>query len=565
MSDTDELKKSAKKAAAGDRAAFEELYLATCRSVYFTCYGVLKDEQEAQDITQEVYLTAFRQLSTLEDKSKVKPWLYRIAANKSINCLKKKQPIPSDTEQLEGMEKEDNENFLPEEYALHADKRELVLKIVRETCSDDMYRAILLHYFNEFSVAEIAEIMECPEGTVKYWMSVARAKIKEGVLRYEKKSGDKLYSVAPIPFLTAWFTAQLKNMKTPPLSPDFLGALPQSAIAVSAAKIGGSMILKGLRLKVVAGIAAAVVAVGGITAAAVIMHDQNAEETSADGQEANGTDIADAGNSGDAMSLPENKNSENTETMQAESETGTEPEETAGEVTATESETAEETETADATPESTAKPELSYTYTDLDAIMYAKQTVNVRNLPSTDGAKVGALSANDEIAITGQCNETGWYRFEYNGATAYVSNNYVSDTRIETAAPAEAAAQASADNSSGGNSNDDERLNELIETYGMYTWNDFGNWFVYICASPEEKPPLECQEQYDTLYERYWDGVNTLYISYTSNEGLYFDSNVYVWFAALDHPKPQGLKNFIYKYGAPGAIDNHYYSLWLDD
>ena len=58
--------------------------------------------------------------------------------------------------------------------------------------------------------------------------------------------------------------------------------------------------------------------------------------------------------------------------------------------------------------------------------MYAIQTVNVRNLPSTDGEKVGNLSTNQEVTVIGQCNETGWYRIEYNGETAYVSNNYLS-------------------------------------------------------------------------------------------------------------------------------------------
>ena len=212
MNDTDNLRELVHKAAAGDRAAFEELYRETCRSVYFTCLNILKDEQEAQDVTQDVYLTAFEQLGTLEDADKFKPWLYRIAANKSIKRLQKKKPSLPGDEQLQDMGTEENENFLPEEYALHADKRELVLKIISETCSDKMYQTILLYYFNEFSIAEIAEIMECPEGTVKNRLSVARAKIKEGVLRYEKKSGDRLHSFASVPFLTALFTAQMQDM-----------------------------------------------------------------------------------------------------------------------------------------------------------------------------------------------------------------------------------------------------------------------------------------------------------------------------------------------------------------
>jgi uncharacterized protein YkwD len=59
--------------------------------------------------------------------------------------------------------------------------------------------------------------------------------------------------------------------------------------------------------------------------------------------------------------------------------------------------------------------------------MYAKSSVTVRDLPSTDGKKLGSLSTNQGVAVTGQCNETGWYRIEYNGSTGYVSNKYLSD------------------------------------------------------------------------------------------------------------------------------------------
>ncbi|MBR3769318.1 MAG: SH3 domain-containing protein [Lachnospiraceae bacterium] len=72
-----------------------------------------------------------------------------------------------------------------------------------------------------------------------------------------------------------------------------------------------------------------------------------------------------------------------------------------------------------------------YTYTEMKTTMYAKQAVNVRNLPGTNGARVGSLSANQEITVTGQCVETGWYRIIYNGTEAYVSNNYLTDTAIE--------------------------------------------------------------------------------------------------------------------------------------
>ena len=82
---------------------------------------------------------------------------------------------------------------------------------------------------------------------------------------------------------------------------------------------------------------------------------------------------------------------------------------------------------------------LEYTYTDLTKTMYAKSTVNVRNLPSTDGEKLGGLTKAQEVAVTGQCNETGWYRIDYNGGTGYVSSDYlVNDKPVEeTPAPSQ--------------------------------------------------------------------------------------------------------------------------------
>lgn len=99
--------------------------------------------------------------------------------------------------------------------------------------------------------------------------------------------------------------------------------------------------------------------------------------------------------------------------------------------TPTEAPTSEPTETPTEvpTPEPTETPE-PYTYTDLDQVMYAKQSVNVRSIPNADGEKLGGLNLNDEVHVTGQCNESGWYRIEYNGGIGYVSNNYLVNEKV---------------------------------------------------------------------------------------------------------------------------------------
>ncbi len=86
---------------------------------------------------------------------------------------------------------------------------------------------------------------------------------------------------------------------------------------------------------------------------------------------------------------------------------------------------------------------LTYTFEDMDATKYAKSTVNVRSLPNTDGEKLGGLSTNDEVKVTGKCTETGWYRIEYADSIAYVSDEYLVDEKVEV--QASAPAQSSSD------------------------------------------------------------------------------------------------------------------------
>ena len=145
-------------------------------------------------------------------------------------------------------------------------------------------------------------------------------------------------------------------------------------------------------------------------------------------------------------------------------------------------ETVEPEPTEEPTPE--PEPQAIYTYTDMSATMYAQQTVNVRDLPDTSGNKVGSLSANDEIAITGKCNETGWYRFDYNGNVAYVSNKYVGDKKVEVAAPAN-------NNSGSGSANSGSVASNWADSYPKYQWIDMGDYFFYICNS-ESEARLNC-------------------------------------------------------------------------
>ena len=86
------------------------------------------------------------------------------------------------------------------------------------------------------------------------------------------------------------------------------------------------------------------------------------------------------------------------------------------------------TPTPTTTPEATTTPQpttQAYTVTKLDKTMYAKSSVNVRKGPSADFERLGSLNANQQVKVTGKSDQTGWFRIEFNGSEAYVSNNYL--------------------------------------------------------------------------------------------------------------------------------------------
>lgn len=79
--------------------------------------------------------------------------------------------------------------------------------------------------------------------------------------------------------------------------------------------------------------------------------------------------------------------------------------------------------------EKEALVEEKYTYKDISATKYAKSSVNVRDIPDSSGNRLGGLSTNDEVYVTGQCNETQWYRIAYMGGVGYVSNSFLADEK----------------------------------------------------------------------------------------------------------------------------------------
>lgn len=280
----EEIKALVLQAKEGNREAFGRLYAEVGRSVYFNCLKLIGSAQEAQDAVQDTFMTALLKLGELREPENFSAWVNRIAINKCRAYFRKPAAEELTDEALEVIP---DEGLIPEEYAADVQKRRVIMQIIDRELTAEQRRSVILYYFDSLSVEEIAQIMECPSGTVTSRLSAARKKIKEAVLIYEKKTDDRLHAVLPVPVLTRLLLAESQDMPLPPLSV-FGGDTPNadtsqntqntqnsqnshantvpentSAKAVS----GGKTMLSTVKAKVIAGVCAAVIVGGGIAVA----------------------------------------------------------------------------------------------------------------------------------------------------------------------------------------------------------------------------------------------------------------------------------------------------------
>ncbi len=294
----------AARAVDGDKAAFEEMYRLTEKAVYFTCLKLLGNEHNAQDIMQDTYMKALDRLSTLEDFSRFPGWISRIAVN---NCkMFFRKPVHESIEERFGQGKDiaDEREFIPEEYASDEEKRRIIINIIDTVLSDVQRQTIILYYYSQMSVSEIASVMDCPDGTVKYRLSSAREKIREAILIYEKENDDRLHAILPIPVLTSILRTAEQETVVPDIQlfkKSFSAPDQKSVHNAARAETGGkSNMTKMLKVRIIAGISALALIGGGI-AAGVALNNKNSN-TGAENSDNQSAAVNDNDNSGGAES-----------------------------------------------------------------------------------------------------------------------------------------------------------------------------------------------------------------------------------------------------------------------
>lgn len=162
------------KIAQGDKRAFEDFFRTYESSLYRFIKSKLNDSFEAADILNETFLDIWRKAGTFEGRSKVSTWLFKIAYYKTVDRIRKKIPVPMDEDDMPDLVDETPgalDCLLNSENKWH-------VKYCLENLKQAHRDALELAFFEDVSYAEIADIVDCPESTVKTRVFYAKGAMK---------------------------------------------------------------------------------------------------------------------------------------------------------------------------------------------------------------------------------------------------------------------------------------------------------------------------------------------------------------------------------------------------
>ena len=238
-----------------DQNAINELYNQTFKKAYFVARTSIKSSDgdytsQIEDILQEAYVKAFSNLDKLTNPEKFQGWLDTIVINCCRNFLRQKKPklfsemYTENSEdgsvlEFEDAREDERMEFNPEKTVDYTETKRLIAEML-DRMPADQKMCMLMYYYEEMSVRQIAEALDCSEGTIKSRLNYARKNLKGQVLELEKK-GTKLYCAPLFPFLYWFFRQQAEGF----ISGTATAAAGSTAIKSTVSGTAGSNVAPG--------------------------------------------------------------------------------------------------------------------------------------------------------------------------------------------------------------------------------------------------------------------------------------------------------------------------------
>ena len=187
-----------KRAKSGDYQAFDLLVLKYQSRLISTAFKFVKDVQIAEDIVQDSFIKAFNALESFREDSSFYTWIYRITVNTSKNFLvskkRKSELLNSDLSEEASYEIEPVETYSPEDL-LQATQLQKVITETFDQLGEDTRTALTLRELDGLSYEQIAEVVNCPVGTVRSRIFRGREVIDEAISQYKQDNKTKYLEV----------------------------------------------------------------------------------------------------------------------------------------------------------------------------------------------------------------------------------------------------------------------------------------------------------------------------------------------------------------------------------
>jgi RNA polymerase sigma-70 factor (ECF subfamily) len=175
---------------AGDRAEYARLVETYYEMVYRLAFKMLGNSQDAEDILQETFIKAYRNLDRFDGRSSLSTWLYRIATNEALMFLRRRKPDsfsidePMDTDEGE-MEPKQIIDWccMPEEEMMSTEAQAYLDKAI-QTLSPNLRAVFILRDIQGLSTKETAAVLDLSESAVKTRLSRARLHLREELTGY---------------------------------------------------------------------------------------------------------------------------------------------------------------------------------------------------------------------------------------------------------------------------------------------------------------------------------------------------------------------------------------------
>ena len=176
-----------KRSQEGDVSSFELLVIRYQKRIFNVVFRVVRDRDAVEDLAQETFLNAFKSIRSFKGGSSFYTWLYRIAANVSINYLAKRNKASFADEELletEEVSKRVSGGELSPERGVQNQETAKAIREAVNLLPSDIRQAVILREFDGLSYEEIAEVMDCPIGTVRSRIFRGREMLKEKLKDY---------------------------------------------------------------------------------------------------------------------------------------------------------------------------------------------------------------------------------------------------------------------------------------------------------------------------------------------------------------------------------------------